>query len=324
MKRALITGVLGQDGSYLAEYLLALGYEVWGACRSLTTNEHPKQNHVVGVNYQYADLRDPISLEVLIIKCQPDEIYNLGAQVFVPTSWRYPDQTFSINVGGLANILTIVDNLHLKTKVYQASSSEMFGNAIAQGKQSVFSLKEDTPMNPVSPYGVSKYASHKLVEVYRQKGLFVCSGILGNHESPRRGLEMVTRKITRQVAAWVKGDTTKLRLGNGTSKRDWGFAGDYVEAMYLMLQHHKPDDYVIGTGEAHSVHEFFNKACVCAGISNEFSGDRTMFNAPEFMRSNELYTLVMDSSKARSVLGWKPRCTFDHLVEMMVNSDIVY
>jgi len=239
MKKALITGALGQDGSYLAELLLQKGYEVHGTGRGIINNE--QCHYVPGVTYHVADLRDQVSIEGAFRKIWPDEIYNLAAQVFVPTSWDVPAETFDINVGGLARILKLVDSYKRDTKVYQASSSEMYGNQNG-------ALDENTPFAPVSPYGVSKTAAHQLAHVYRTKGLFVVCGILFNHESPRRGEHMVTRKITKQVAKWVKGDKGILWLGNRGATRDWGHARDYVEAMWMMMQHHTPDDFVIGTG----------------------------------------------------------------------------
>ena len=322
MKKALVTGALGQDGSYMCEYLLDLGYEVWGAVRYEPHNNNQHAHYVLGVNYRFADMRDKLSLETLIRTCHPDEIYNLAGQVFVPTSWTQPEATFDVNTNGLARILDIIEKVCPKARVYQASSSEMFGNVInlifgKNEKQKNERLDENSPMNPVSPYGVSKLAAHRLVDVYRQKGLFVVSGICGNHESPRRGSEMVTRKITKYIAA-VKGgkEVSKLRLGNPYSRRDWGFAGDYVKAMHLMLQQSKPEDFVIGTGEAHSVEEFVEAAKEVLDVKCKVE-----YHAPEFTRANELYCLVMDYSKAKSVLGWKPETSFRDLVHMMVTED---
>lgn len=320
MKRAMITGILGQDGSYLAEYLLKKKYEVFGILRRYYHHLLPPPiNMVEGVHYYYGDMRDEVSLETAIRKIHPDEIYNLAGQVFVPTSWTKPADTIDVNTNGLARILNIVENVCPKCRVYQASSSEMFGNTL-RGKTGIIALDENSPMNPVSPYGVSKYAAHKLADVYRQKGLFVVSGILFNHESPRRGQEMVTRKITRTIGAWKSGDTSELRLGNSNSKRDWGFAGDYVEAMHLMLQQDTPEDFVIGTGKAHSIEDFINTACKVSGIASY----KVKFNCPEFTRKNELNTLVADYRKARIMLKWEPKHSFEELVTMMVNSDIEY
>jgi GDPmannose 4,6-dehydratase len=325
MKKALITGALGQDGSYMCEHLLSLGYEVWGTVRFEARNRREHEHYVLGVNYRFADARDELSLETVIRSCNPDEIYNFAGQVFVPTSWMHPAETFDVNTSGLARILSIVEKVCPKARVYQASSSEMFGNVILKPRSLGYAtnnlqftrLDENSPMHPVSPYGVSKLAAHRLVDVYRQKGLYVVSGIAFNHESPRRGAEMVTRKITKHLAAIKSGRLLgPLRLGNPDAKRDWGFAGDYVQAMQLMLQPDMPDDYVIGTGETHSVREFVNQATEFMNVAVEID-----YNAPEFMRSSELYCLIADCSKIKSRLGWEPNHTFDELVMMMLSED---
>jgi GDPmannose 4,6-dehydratase len=325
MKKALVTGAVGQDGSYMCEYLLSLGYEVWGTVRRLIPSVKQRDDYyALGAVYNFADMRDSLSLETLIRKCQPDEIYNFAGQVFVPTSWTHPCETFDVNTNGLARILSIVEKVCPSAKVYQASSSEMFGNIMMKPRSLGIStmnyptsLNENSPMNPVSPYGVSKYAAHKLVDVYRQKGLYVVSGIVFNHESPRRGSEMVTRKITKHIAAIKSGkDVGKLRLGNPEAKKDWGFAGDYVKAMHKMLQQKLPDDYVIGTGEAHSVQEFVE--CALSMIDVECD---VKYNCQEFTRANELHCLIADYSKAKAVLEWKPETTFGELVKMMVDAD---
>lgn len=326
MKKALITGALGQDGSYLAELLLSKGYEVWGTVRRYVIKELDAY-WIPGVNYMYADLTDELSLDKVIRKCWPDEIYNLGGQVFVPTSWTYPAETFDVNLGGLARIMNVLEKVQCKAKVYQASSSEMFGNALDEYKMidGFVALDEGSPMEPCSPYGVSKYAAHRLVDVYRQKGWHISSGILFNHESPRRGPEMVTRKISLHVAKWRKELPDKhsiLKLGNIKAKRDWGFAGDYVEAMWLMLQQKDPGDYVIGTGESHSIADFINEACKAAQLDLFNWGMCTDVEQKEFNRANELHTLVANADKARRVLGWSPKTSFEQLVAMMVNSDL--
>lgn len=316
MKRALVTGSLGQDGSYLCELLLRKRYEVYGTVRM-----HPKHHdhYVEGVHYEYADVTDNSSLMKLIRKVHPDEIYNLAGQVFVPTSWYRPEETFDANTIGLSRILKILDDMDMKsTRVYQASTSEMFGNVLATG---IVALNETHDMNPVSPYGISKLAAHKLVDIYRQRGRFVVSGILFNHESPRRGIEMVTRKITRHVAAWTVGKMDVLKLGSITSKRDWGFAGDFVEAMWLMMQQDAPDDYVIGTGVANSVSDFITTAIDVAGLSNMNIEDVVQSDCKEFTRSPELHALVADYAKAEIKLGWKPKHSFRDLVGMMVAAD---
>lgn len=317
MKRALITGVLGQDGSYLAEHLLSLGYEVHGTIRM--HDMFCKYLDKLPIHYYYADMRDEMSLEKAIRKCHPDEIYNLAGQVFVPTSWDYPAETFDVNVGGLARILKIVEAVCPTAHVYQASTSEMYGNVLSDQFQ--VALDERSRMQPVSPYGVSKLAAHKLVDVYRQKGLFIVSGILFNHESPRRGREMVTRKITQHIAKWTTGDRTTLHLGNIKARRDWGFAGDFVKAMWAMLQQDKPDDYVIGTGKSFSVEDFIDHAVRAAKLSQ---GHRFLVvpNSHEFIRPAELHCLIADCSKAHNQLGWYPEHTFPDLVEMMVKADI--
>jgi GDPmannose 4,6-dehydratase len=305
MKKALVTGALGQDGMFLSEHLRLLGYSVVG----LTRRQLPA-DVLTHINYIYGDLRDESSLEVAIRKSWPDEIYNLGGQVFVPTSWEYPAETFDVNTGGLARILKIVEREKPDTRVYQASSSEMFGNHNG-------ACNEETPLAPMSPYGASKAAAHRLCALYRKRGLFVVSGMLFNHESERRGLEMVTRKIARHVAQWATGSEEVLMLGNLDSRRDWGFAGDYVKAMVMMLQRETPEDFVIGTGESHSVQEFVDTACHAAGIvSGKIEVDERM------QRSQEIYDLRADASKAKSVLGWQPTLNFEQLVRRMVDAEM--
>ena len=323
MKRALITGALGQDGSYLAEYLLSKGYSVYGMVRTSDAKMQPTYVH--GVNYLYGDLRDALSIANVIKKSAPDEIYNLAGQVFVPTSWLHPAETFDVNVGGLARILACVEKLGMQeeVRVYQASTSEMYGNAISQS--GVVSLDESDNMNPVSPYGVSKLAAHKLVDVYRQKGFYVVSGILFNHESPRRGTEMVTRKISLHVAQWFHDQKVVLRLGSMTPQRDWGFAGDFVRAMHAMLQQGQPDDYVIGTGKSYSIEDFLRAAIEAADLDYDdiMNQGLLQLNCSQYGRTPELNALCADYSKARRVLEWEPKVSFLQLVEMMVNQDIV-
>jgi len=320
MKRALITGISGQDGSYLAEYLLELGYEVFGLIR-----RDPQSVRWLGpildrIELLSGDLRDPASLEIAFQKAWPDEVYNLGGQVFVPTSWQIPEETFNINLEGLSRLLRIVEQRKPDTRLYQASSSEMFGNVSGL-------CNEETPLAPTSPYGVSKMAAHRLVEVYRARHLFAVSGILFNHESPRRGPEMVTRKITRAAAGWAKGDTTKLKLGNLQARRDWGFAGDYVKAMHAMLQQPTPGSYVIATGESHSVADFV--ATVLAELHGitDLSEAADMMEAhveldPRLMRTGEIHDLRGDARQARTELGWAPTVDFRGLVRMMVAADL--
>jgi len=319
MKRALITGISGQDGSYLAEHLLDLGYEVWGLVRRSPDCIRWLAPVAHRIEFVYGDLRDAESLAVAFQKAWPDELYNLAGQVFVPTSWEHPAETFDINAGGLARLLQIVERQKPDTRVYQASTSEMFGNT--DGARS-----EQTPFRPMSPYGVSKMAAHRLVEVYRNRGLFVAGGILFNHESPRRGPEMVTRKITRAAARWALGDRTRLKLGNLSARRDWGFAGDYVKAMHAMLQTESPRDYVIGTGISHSVEDFvrlvLEELRAIPEVSDAPPIDDWVEIDPRFLRTGEIHDLRADATLARTHLGWQPEVDFRQLVRMMVRADV--
>jgi GDPmannose 4,6-dehydratase len=320
MKRALITGISGQDGSYLAEYLLELGYEVFGLIR-----REPQAVRWLGpildrIELLSGDLRDLASLEIAFQKAWPDEVYNLGGQVFVPTSWQIPEETFNINVEGLSRLLRIIEQRKPDTRLYQASSSEMFGNVSGL-------CSEETPLAPTSPYGVSKMAAHRLADVYRARNLFVVGGILFNHESPRRGPEMVTRKITRAAAGWAKGDRTKLPLGNLKARRDWGFAGDYVRAMHAMLQQPVPKDYVIATGESHSVAEFVITVLASLhGMSDPAEAARLIDDYvetdPRLLRTGEIHDLRGDARRARSELRWEPSVDFRGLVRMMLAADL--
>jgi GDPmannose 4,6-dehydratase len=268
----------------------------------------------------YGDLRDTQSLEAAFYKAWPDEVYNLAGQVFVPTSWECPAETFDINVGGLGRLLRIIERQKPDTRLYQASSSEMFGNVGGV-------CGESTPLQPTSPYGTSKVSAHQLARVYRGRGLYAVGGILFNHESPRRGPEMVTRKITRAAAAMALGDTTKLKLGNLQARRDWGFAGDYVKAMHKMLQQPAPKDYVIGTGESHSVAEFVS--LVLAELHSLFGSrfaDQTLEKYvevdPRLLRTGEIHDLRADATLASKELGWKPEVDFRELVRMMIKADL--
>jgi len=319
MKKALITGLSGQDGSYLAEYLLELGYSVYGLVRRESDTMRWLQNVHNKIEVLYGDMRDQVSLEVAFAKATPDEVYNLAGQVFVPTSWHLPAETFDINVGGLARLLNIVERLKPDTRVYQASSSEMYGNL--NGLRN-----EDTPLNPTSPYGVSKTAAHKLCEVYRARGIFAVGGILFNHESPRRGPEMVTRKITLASADWARGKKSKLKLGNMQARRDWGFAGDYVRAMHAMLQQEKPVDYVIATGTSHSVYEFVVEVLRTLNLIPAGADVAAVVNEyvevdPKLFRTGEIHDLRGDAALARKSLNWSPEVDFAGLVRMMVESD---
>jgi GDPmannose 4,6-dehydratase len=319
MKRALITGISGQDGSYLAEYLLELGYEVFGLVRREPRSVRWLEPICDQIELVYGDLRDATSLDVAFRKAWPDEIYNLAGQVFVPTSWECPAETFDINVGGLARLLKIIAEQKPETRIYQASSSEMFGNVGGF-------CNEHTPMNPTSPYGASKMAAHRLVQVYRGRGLFAVGGILFNHESPRRGPEMVTRKITLAAGRWMRNGRTKLKLGNLQARRDWGFAGDYVKAMHAMLQRPEPKDYVIGTGESHSVAEFVTHALSALGRCEGIPGSARIEDFVEvdarLLRAGEIFDLRADSRLARKELAWKPSVDFACLVRLMVEADV--
>jgi GDPmannose 4,6-dehydratase len=320
MKSALITGISGQDGSYLAEYLLEHGYHVWGMVRRDPASTRWLQPILSRIEIVYGDLRDAESLAVAFQKAWPDEVYNLAGQVFVPTSWEVPAETFDINVGGLVRLLQIVERTKRDTRVYQASSSEMMGNCDGL-------CDEQTPLRPTSPYGTSKMAAHRLMEVYRQRGLFAVGGILFNHESPRRGPEMVTRKISRVASRWLLGDRTKLALGNLQARRDWGFAGDYVKAMHAMLQQPEPKDYVIGTGVSHSVSDFLHETMASmAELGPSASVPKSIEEwvevNPQFLRTGEIHDLRADATLARRELGWQPAVGFKQLVKMMLESDL--
>lgn len=318
MKSALITGISGQDGSYLAEYLLECGYQVWGLVRRDSASTRWLAGIQQRIELIYGDLRDAESLGVAFQKAWPDEVYNLAGQVFVPTSWEYPAETFDINVGGFLRLLQIIDRTKRETRIYQASSSEMVGNCDGI-------CDEQTPFRPTSPYGISKLASHRLAEVYRQRGLFAVGGILFNHESPRRGPEMVTRKITRSAARWLLGDRTKLQLGNLQARRDWGFAGDYVKAMHAMLQQPVPKDYVLGTGVSHSVSDFLSETMAAMGELGEAprSMEEWVEINPQFLRTGEIHDLRADARLGRQELGWHPTVDFKQLVRMMLKSDFL-
>jgi len=319
MKKALLTGISGQDGSYLAEHLLDLGYRVYGLVRRESGTMRWLKHIEDQIELLYGDLRDPTSLEVAFAKASPDEVYNLAGQVFVPTSWHIPAETFDINVGGLARLLNIIERQKPDTRVYQASSSEMYGNL--DGLRN-----EQTALAPTSPYGVSKTAAHRLCAVYRERGIFAVGGVLFNHESPRRGPEMVTRKITLAAADWAGGKKNKLKLGNMEARRDWGFAGDYVRAMHAMLQQEAPNDYVIATGESHSVYEFVVEVLRCLDLVPPGSNVADVVNEyvevdANLLRTGEIHDLRGDASLARRCLGWRPEVDFKGLVRMMVEAD---
>jgi GDPmannose 4,6-dehydratase len=313
-RRALITGITGQDGSYLAELLLRKGYEVFGMTRRASTENLERIGHLVDqVTLIQGDLLDPPSLDAALRTAQPAEVFNLAAQSFVPTSWNQPVLTAEFTAVGVTRMLEAIRSVDPQIRFYQASSSEMFGK-VTEVPQS-----EVTPFHPRSPYGVAKVYGHHITVNYRESyGLHTVSGILFNHESPRRGLEFVTRKISDAVARIKLGLADELRLGNLEAKRDWGFAGDYVEAMWLMLQQDEPGDYVVATGEEHSVREFVEIACERAGVDSE----RHVVTDPAFLRPAEVDHLVGDASKARASLGWEPRVSFRELVELMVDADV--
>ncbi len=313
-KRALITGISGQDGSYLAELLLDEGYEVVGVTRRASAPNFWRIEHLLDrITLRPADLLDQLSLIRVLSDVQPHEVYNLAAMSFVPASWDQPMLTGEFNAQGVTRILEAVRHVDPSIRLYQASSSEMFGK-VREVPQT-----ELTPFYPRSPYGVSKVFAHYITVNYRESyGLFAVSGILFNHESPRRGLEFVTRKVSDGVARVKLGLATELKLGNLDAKRDWGFAGDYVRAMWLMLQQHAPDDYVIATGESHSVRDLVELAFGHVGLRWQ---DHVKVD-PAFLRPAEVDLLIGDSSKARSALKWAPSTDFAALVRMMVDADV--
>lgn len=315
-KTALITGVTGQDGSYLAELLLEKEYKVYGLVRRLSTPNTENIKHLLDrVELISGDLLDQKSLDDAVREAQPDEVYNLAAQSFVKTSWNQAVLTGEYTALGVTRMLEAVRTVNPKIKFYQASSSEMFG------KVTEVPQKETTRFYPRSPYGVAKVYGHYITVNYRESyDMFACSGVLFNHESPRRGIEFVTRKISNAVARISLGKQDKLVLGNLDSKRDWGFAGDYVEAMWKMLQQDNPDDYVVATGESHSIQEFVEQAFLTVGIENW--REYVESNNPKFMRPAEVDDLIGDYSKAKEVLGWVPKTSFNELVGMMVNEDV--
>jgi GDPmannose 4,6-dehydratase len=314
MKTALITGITGQDGSYLAELLLNKGYRVCGMVRRASTENFQRIEHIRDqVDLFQADLLDQTSIMTLLDQVQPNEVYNLAAMSFVPTSWRQPVLTAEFTAVGVTRMLDAIRQVCPSARFYQASSSEMFGK-VQETPQ-----KETTPFYPRSPYGVAKVYGHYISVNYRESyNLFACSGILFNHESPRRGLEFVTRKITDAVARIKLGMAKELRLGNLQAKRDWGFAGDYVRAMWLMLQQDQADDYVVGTGTTHRVEEFVQIAFDHVGLDWR----KHVIVDPAFYRPAEVDLLLGDATKAFKVLGWKPEVSFPQLVTMMVDSDL--
>jgi GDPmannose 4,6-dehydratase len=314
MPTALLTGVTGQDGSYLAELLLAKGYRVVGVVRRSSTTPYERIAHLVDrVELISADLLDQHSLVEAIAACEPDEIYNLAAQSFVQTSWTQPVLTGEFTALGVTRMLEAMRRVAPKARFYQASSSEQFGRVLETPQ------RETTPFYPRSPYGVAKVYGHWITVNYRESyGLYAVSGILFNHESPRRGLEFVTRKVSDAAARISLGVQRELRLGNLEARRDWGFAGDYVDAMWRMLQQPAPDDYVVGTGETHSVRELCEVAFARVGLDWQ----KYVVRDQRFMRPAEVDVLVADATKARERLGWTPDVDFRQLVEMMVDADL--
>ncbi len=314
MPKALITGVTGQDGSYLAELLLAKGYEVVGVVRRTSHHSYERIEHLLDrIEVVAADLLDQHSLTVVIQDSRPDEVYNLAAQSYVPTSWTQPVLTGEFTALGVTRILEAIRLAHPTARYYQASSSEMFGKVTDTPQ------REDTTFYPRSPYGVAKVYGHWITVNYRESyGLYAVSGILFNHESPRRGIEFVTRKVTDGAARIKLGLARELRLGNLEARRDWGFAGDYVDAMWRMLQQDQPQDYVIGSGETHSVRELVELAFAHVGLDYR----QHVVSDPKYYRPAEVDLLLADPSKARRELGWAPKVGFSELVTMMVDADM--
>jgi len=332
-KKALITGITGQDGSYLAELLLSKGYEVYGIVRRSTSMANRKWIDNLDVKLLYGDLLDGTSIEQIIKKIEPDEVYNLASQSHVGISFQVPEYTANVNALGVIRLLEAVRRNCPKAKVYQASTSEMYGSYFQEAT-------EKAPFSVSSPYGASKLFAHNICEIYRTAyDMFICCGILFNHESPRRALNFVTRKITNTLCKIVGEEEEELVLGNLDAKRDWGFAGDYVEAMWLMLQHHCPDEYVIATRETHTVREFVEETCKALNLSIVWSGSGTMefgiirYNCEDhpyvgrvtvsekYYRPKDVHYLKGNSAKAKRVLGWKTKHTFEDLVKMMVRED---
>ncbi len=331
MKKAFITGITGQDGSFLAELLLSKGYKVYGLLRRNSTNDYGNVSHLKKeIEFIYGDMQDASSLNSAIKTASPDEVYNLAAQSFVKISWSQPVFTTQVNAVGVLNLLEAIKTIKPDAKFYQASTSEMFG-LVQEMPQS-----ESTPFYPRSPYGISKLYAHWIAKNYRESyNMFCAMGILFNHESERRKTEFVTRKITSAAAGIKKGKQQKLVLGNLDSSRDWGYAGDYVEAMHLILQHSKPDEFVIATGEMHTVREFTTIAFEKAGVPifwtgegieekgiNTLTGETVIEVSEEFFRPADVVTLLGNPAKAEKELGWQRRVSFDELIEKMINFDM--
>jgi len=336
-RRALITGITGQDGSYLAELLIGKGYEVWGMVRRASMRNtqrlapllYAMQREDPRLHLVHGDLADTSSIRRILDQVRPDEVYNLGAQSHVHVSFEVPEYTGDVSGLGACRLLEMIHQLGLPTRFYQASTSELFGK-VRESPQT-----ESTPFHPRSPYGAAKAYAFEITRIYRESyGLFAVNGILFNHESPRRGETFVTRKITRGVAAIAKGQQRSLKLGNLEARRDWGFAGDFVDAMHLMLQAPTPRDYVIATGETHSVRDFCTHAFARAGLPLTWTGNgaaeqgigpdgRALVEIdPQYFRPAEVDFLIGDSSLARRTLGWRPQVGFEQLVHMMVDADL--
>jgi GDPmannose 4,6-dehydratase len=315
-KRALITGIAGQDGSYLAEHLLALGYEVYGLIRrnSITEHQQNRLEHIAAdVNTEYGDVADVASIHRVMRRAKPDEIYNLAAQSHVRISFDVPQLTVQTNAVGALNVLEIARTDFPEARFYQASSSEMFGNSVDDDRRQ----RESTPMRPVSPYGCSKLFAYSIVRNYRHAyGLFAANGILFNHESPRRASNFVTNKVVRNAVMIKKGKARQLELGNLDSQRDWGHSKDYVRAMHMILQHSVPDDFVISTGETHSIRE------LCDIVFRKLNMDYREYvvQNPKYMRPEELAYLCGDCSKAKETLGWEPLYSFEQLIDEMIDA----
>jgi GDPmannose 4,6-dehydratase len=312
--RALITGITGQDGSYLAELLLDKGYEVWGVVRRSSTESYERIDHLRDrLHFAQADLLDQPSLTAALQQAEPDEVYNLAAQSFVPTSWTQPVLTAEFTAVGVTRLLEAIRQVNPRIRFYQASSSEMYGRVLETPQS------ESTPFYPRSPYGVAKVYGHYITVNYRESyDMFACSGILFNHESPRRGLEFVTRKVTNGVARIKMGLDDHLTLGNLDARRDWGFAGDYVDAMWRMLQQDEPDDYVVATGVTNTVGRLVELAFAHADLDR----DEHVRTDPALIRPAEVDLLVGDPAKARERLAWEPAVDFEALVRMMVDADL--
>lgn len=314
MKTALITGITGQDGSYLAEFLLSKGYKVYGMVRRASTENFQRIEHIRDkIELRQADLLDQLSIIEILEEAEPDEIYNLAAMSFVPTSWLQPTLTAEFTAVGVTKMLEAIKLVNKKIRFYQASSSEMFG------KVREVPQNEMTPFYPRSPYGVAKVYGHFITVNYRESyDMYAVSGILFNHESPRRGLEFVTRKISNGVAEIKLGLAKELRLGNLEAGRDWGYAGDYIEAMWLMLQQDTPQDFVVATGVMHTVLDFVKLAFEHVGLDWQ----KYVVVDEKFFRKAEVHQLLGDASRAKKILGWEPKTSFEELVHMMVDHDL--